>query len=193
MTSGLTWGAIKFITPASLPQSIIVLGSGNYLCLTPALHGFCRTYPAVCKLLLAQLYRANYCYLAWKCSPIEPHHDPDVDLEKTTSCSTVQSWIGSCFCRYSSPVLVWYRVACVAIQVIWNQWHYTQHIFHWTDVKCQQYCCWSFVQHGDTLPLHATVQSKADGFKCAGKIQWLLLILAGNVHLTSAAQSALEK
>ncbi len=105
MTLGtsMTWGhsVIKFITPDSLPQSIKVLGSGNYLCLTPALHGCCCTYPVVCKSLLAQFYRVSYCNLAWKCSPVAPH--PDVDLEKTTSCSTVLSWVSSCFCRYNSP------------------------------------------------------------------------------------------
>ncbi len=57
------------------------------------LHGCCCTYPAVCKSLLAQFYRIGYCDLAWKCSPVAPH--PDVDLEKTTSCSTAVSCLES--------------------------------------------------------------------------------------------------
>jgi hypothetical protein len=61
------------------------------------------------------------------------------------------------------------RVQCVVIQVTLNQWHSTQHIFHLTDVKCRQYCCRSFIQHGNTLPLHAAFLSKTDEFKSAEK------------------------
>ena len=92
------------------------------------------------------------------------------------------------------------RVQCVVIQVTLNQWHSTQHIFHLTDVKCRQYCCRSFVYHGNTLPLHAAVQSKADGFKSAKKNSEFSLCRRGNsispvghrVHLKNSCDLAYQ-
>jgi hypothetical protein len=76
-------------------------------------------------------------------------------------------------------------VGSVAIQVARNQSHPAENVPHWADVKRWHLFSSPFIQHGNTFPLQAAVQSQADRFKGAEEHQ--------GEHPTSGAQGAIEE
>ncbi len=76
-------------------------------------------------------------------------------------------------------------VGSVAIQVAGNQRHLAENALHWADVKRQHLFRSPFIQHGNTFPLQAAVQSQEDWFKGVEEHQ--------GKHPTSGAQVQLRK
>ena len=112
--------------------------------------------------------------LAQKRPSILPH--PYVNLKQPAPCPVVRPGISSSSPWNLRPAAVWDGIDRVALQVAWQERHSSKNILHRADVECWHLIGSPFVQHGNALPLHATVWGQADWLECAEEDQRDLLV-----------------
>ncbi len=59
----------------------------------------------------------------------------------------------------------------ISLEVVRKERDSTQNVFHWADIECWELGDSPFVNHRDTMPLHAAVWGERNRLKCAEEYQ----------------------
>jgi hypothetical protein len=103
---------------------------------------------------------------SWKCPPVVPH--PDLDLEKLAARPAVLPGISSSASRKLVSKAVRNSIVKISLEVAREE---GDNDFHRADIECWELGGSPFINHRDTIPLHAAVWGERYRLKCAEEYQ----------------------